>query len=109
MKDEERILMLLQLIRINGDVKHLQKMGWSYVQIYNKLDEFMCTGLIQQDNDFIRLTKKGEHAFHYLSKILKQRGLYKFFKPSYDDKIVKINKNDIYIPEIIKFHREDWE
>lgn len=98
MNDNEKILLLLQLIRVNGNVHHLTWMGWTHYDILQKLDILFKKNVIDNNNNRISLTNKGKDYFNALSKSLKQKGLYKYFKPDYYSKTIALSNEDIYIP-----------
>ena len=98
MNDDELTLMMLQLIRVNGYIEHLETANLSYVDILNMVDSLIEKGFVQKNDSTLKITAKGERYFNSQSKKLKRRGLYKYFMPYYNARICQLQIDDIYIP-----------
>jgi|GEM_PF-2383765 len=98
MKDKEHILLLLQLVKFNGNINYLLELGYTHIQILNMLNIFNKKGIVINENDTFLLSSEGELYLNRLCKELKKRGLYKYLSPSFKNKIKKISINEIFIP-----------
>ena len=99
MNDDELNLMLLQLIRVNGNVEYLRTGNLTYIEILDKIDSLLAKGFVQRKDSSIELTSEGEKYFRLLSKKLKRRGLYRYFMPNYEVKICQLQIDDVYLPD----------
>ncbi len=98
MNDNERILFLMQLIRVDGNIEHLRSLGWSYIDVLSQLDRLSGKGLLIQKEYSYKLSSSGEKYFQTICRNLRKRGLYKYFSPDYTERTSKLSEEDIYIP-----------
>lgn len=98
MNDDEKTLMLLQTVRVDGNINHLVSFGWSYVDILNKLEELKKKGIVEQTAEGFSLTALGKSAFHSINRKLGRKGLYKYLMPDMYSRITQLKIEDIYIP-----------
>ena len=98
MKDKEIIILLLQIIKFNGDINHLLINGCDHKTIINMLREFDKEKMTTTTKSQLVLTQKGEAYLDLLNKELKRKGLYKYISPCLENRCTKMNIEDIYIP-----------
>lgn len=97
-KLESYNILLLQIIKVNGSVESLMKIGYDYVQIADDIIKFRQENVIRGVGDDISLTEKGEKLLKSLNSKLNRKGLSKWISPKMDDKIETIGIFDIYLP-----------
>lgn len=98
MKDKELIILLLQIIKFNGDINHLLITGCNHKTIINMLKELDRNEITTTEKNLLELTQKGENYLNILNKELKRKGLYKYLSPSLENRCTKMKIEDIYIP-----------
>lgn len=98
MKDKELIILLLQIIKFNGDISYLLLSGCEHRTIINTLKNFNREKIITTVDNRLVLTQKGETYLAKLNKDLKRRGLYKYVSPSIENRCKRMRIEDIYIP-----------
>lgn len=98
MNDDERTLMLLQIIRINGNTEYLLKMDFTLTEISTRIGSLFQDGVIRQTNEGIELTRDGELFFQKLNRKLGRRGLYKYFSVDSVSKDIPYPIESVYVP-----------
>ncbi len=108
MKEDERLLLLLHMIRINGNIEYLLRSHYTLNELSIKMELLRTNDLICVNRTGIYLSKAGEVLFHQLNKKIGRRGLYKYFcidstacNPPMSQDVVYIpkrwkNENNIY-------------
>ncbi|GAB6110459.1 hypothetical protein [Desulfomicrobium salsuginis] len=86
------IIILLQLIRSNSNVKFLFDRGLSYLQINHLVSRAIKEGLIVVGDDATIITERGNGLLR--SHYAKHRWIF----PEENSRILKIDISDIYIP-----------
>lgn len=103
-KDDEFIILLLQIINNNGNVNNLIQNGYSYSQILSKIEKLFNQNYVELlDNRYV-LTKLGNKYLCNLNNKLGRKGLYKYVSPELKYRKKKMNINEIYIP--LRFKKE---
>lgn len=100
MKDnQEQILLLLQIVKTNGNVMTLVRNGMELSKLSRIISTLSMNGILCVGNDFVELTSKGEDYLKQIAKSLGKRGLYAYFGvEDYYRNSIKISTEDIYIP-----------
>lgn len=102
MKNDDFIL-LLQIIRKNGNVENLRKYGYQYSQIANLINYVITEGYCEYSNDGMSLTKEGENVLALFNKRMNRKNSESLISPQKEYKSVKEgNIYDVYLPDKIK-------
>lgn len=97
MMQEEKELLLMQLVKSNGSVNSLIDAGLTYVDVYKLIQHYKkAKYLISKDNR-LTLTALGEDRFNELCRILNKRGLYKYLSPNIKYKTDSLPMEEIFI------------
>lgn len=106
MNDGERLLELLQIIRVNGNTEYLLRKGYTLSDLVAAIEDLQATGMVMVLQDGIGLTRKGESYFHDLNRRLGRRGLYKYFNMSSVYKRLQISLDTVYVPSYMGAKKE---
>ena len=106
MNDGERLLELLQIIRVNGNTEYLLRKGYALSDLVAAIEDLQATGMVMVRQDGIGLTRKGESYFHDLNRRLGRRGLYKYFNMSSVYKGLQISLDTVYVPSYMGAKKE---
>lgn len=98
MKDKELIILLLQLIKFNGNIKYLIINGCEHRTLINTLKVFEKEKITAMVENKLSLTAVGETYLKLLNKELKRKGLYKYVSSSLENRCEKMKLEEIYIP-----------
>ena len=66
MNEDEHILLLLQIIRVNGNSAYLLSQGFTVLSLSKEIDKLKRNGYITIKGGDLYLTKKGENLFYKL-------------------------------------------
>ena len=107
MNEDEHILLLLQIIRVNGNSAYLLSQGFTVLSLSKDIDKLKRNGYITIKGGDLYLTKKGENLFYKLNKKLNRRGLYKYLNvnDSYHD--IPMPLDEVYVPPLRRVKREE--
>ena len=98
MNDDERLLMLLQISRVNGNTWYLLQQGYSLTELTTQIENLKKQGLLVLVDNRLKLTEEGERLFQTLNKKLGRRGLYKYLSPDYTRKNEPVSIDQVYVP-----------
>ena len=98
MTQEEKELLLMQLVLVNGSISSLIEAGLTFVDIHKLIHQYKRSKYIISDNGKLQITKEGEVKFNELCRYLNKKGLYKYLSPNYKYKMNTMNLEEIYIP-----------
>lgn len=98
MNDKELDLRILQIIRVNGNIKHLLDSGCTHTDIINILNRFMKQGIISVNNIGMSITVKGNQYFNCLCNSLGKKGISRYLSPDIQQRTLPISRDTIYIP-----------
>lgn len=98
MNDDEKLLMLLQISRVNGNTWYLLQQGYSLIELTTQMDTLRKQGLVLSENNRLKLTIEGERLFQTLSRKLGRRGLYKYLSPDYTRRNEPVSIDYVYVP-----------
>lgn len=101
MNDSVRLL-LLKILKFNGDLTALVKIGYSYVQILNLIRVETEEGNIQKNNGVLVITSKGNNLIDELSSKLRDVNKNLWIEPEIASKIPRIDTDFLYLP-----HRDE--
>lgn len=94
----EFVILLLQIIKFNGNTNYLVLQGHSYLEIINSLEKLTIKGYVIQNEDRMELTKKGDEYLYLLNKKMRRKGLYRYMSPQLNYKIKQMKTTEIYVP-----------
>ena len=104
MKINNNIQLLLRLINSNADVDALMRRGLRYSQIGALLENAVNEGLITDQEEGYKLTSKGKELMAYDISTKKMRRDGGWISPEDESRIDRIDKFDIYLPDIENSH-----
>lgn len=107
MNEDEQILLLLQIIRVNGNSAYLLSQGYTVLSLSKEIDKLQRNGYITINRGNLFLTKKGEDLFHKLNKKLNRRGLYKYLNVNVNYHDIPMPLDEVYVPPIRRVKREE--
>lgn len=99
---KQHVLLLLHLIKRNGDVDTLINEGYDFAQVTRKLRYLKNNNYVEQFSHSLNLTEKGEEEIYLLNNELNRKGSDRWISPLDVYKIEKMHKNDIYLPQLDK-------
>ncbi|WP_207427085.1 hypothetical protein [Pedobacter sp. SYSU D00535] len=98
MRDDVKLL-LLKLVKHNGNIQPIIKMGFEYSQIVGFINELLAEGALAKINNKYELTEAGEQEINTLNKELKRLNSAQWIEPATEFRITKIDKNDVFLPD----------
>lgn len=99
MNDKEKELYFLQIVRVNGNIYHLTRDGWSYKDIFSTLSRLSLDGIVRVEETKTRLTQKGNVYYRSLCKQLGKKGIARYLSIDNNRKRTLIPKDGVYIPQ----------
>ena len=100
----EFVILLLHIIRCNGNTNNLVWNGFSYTQIIESLDKLVSKDYVQLLESKYVLTSKGKEYLNALNKKRGRNGLYRYMSPELRYKTRKLKIEEIYVP--LRYKRE---
>lgn len=98
-KDNRLILLMLQIIRGDGDLMCLQTEEFPLTKIIETFDYIKSRNyIIIENQQVVRLSIDGERLFNKLCRQYGLRGLYKYIIPNMEKRESPYSITDIYIP-----------
>lgn len=79
MSDEELTLLLMQIIRNDGNIDTLLDNGFTYSSLSSSISRLKEEGLIETDTSHILLSDEGRGWFDRITRAVGKRGIYKYF------------------------------
>lgn len=99
MKNEDLIL-LLQLIKKNGNIDNMIKQGYQYSQVAKFISHLIENNYVVFTDERILLSVKGDELLKSLNKKFQRKNSESFISPQLEYKLdVKKNIYDIYLPD----------
>lgn len=103
MNDEELILLLMQIIRNDGNIDTLLDNGFTYSSLSSSISRLKEEGLIETDARHIQLTNEGKQWFDRTTRAAGKRGIYKYFFDSREYRLEeKYPVEAVYVPPKIE-------
>lgn len=102
MQQEEKELLLMQLIKVDGSINSFIEAGLNYVDVYKLIQCYKKRKYIMMKEDKLLLTQLGEVRFNEVCLHLNKRGLYKYLSPNIKYRLDPIRLEKIYIPLSIR-------
>jgi len=91
-------ILLLKIIKFNGDISPLVKMGYEYSQIVKSINLEITDGNAERKNGVLGITEKGNNLIDAISKKLDRSNSANWIEPEIESKIPKIKLNFVYLP-----------
>lgn len=98
MKDKETFILLLQLIKFNGDISLMLSLDYDHRDLINMLKSLEKDEMTTIVDGRITLSDKGESYLLRLNKELDRKGLYKYVSSNVENRVERIGVEEIYIP-----------
>ena len=92
-------LLLLKLVKHNGNIQPIIKMGFEYSQIAEFLIELVTEGMLVRVKNKYELTEAGNFEIGALNKELNRFNAAQWIEPANEFKIPKFDKNDVFLPD----------
>jgi hypothetical protein len=90
-------LLLLKIIKFNGDISPLLKLEYDYSQVAKLIRQEIADGNAEYQKGNLFLTKKGNSTIEQLETVRKP-GSGQWIEPEIESKITPIAKDFIYLP-----------
>lgn len=91
-------ILLLKIIKFNGDISPLLKLGYEYSQIVKSINDEIIDGNAERKNGLLGITEKGDQLITSISKKLNRADFESWIEPEIESKIPKIKINFVYLP-----------
>ncbi len=101
---KKNIILLLHLIKSNGNIKQLIREGLTYKNISDLLETLVIKELIIYDNQKIKLTKTGDEYLKNGQQIIKKQDKNLWIETENKSKIPKLEKKFIFLPNQNEIH-----
>lgn len=99
MNDKDLRLLLLQIIRVNGNTMHLFRLDVSMVRISQMIDALKKEKYVNSGDDGrLSLTGKGQRLFYRLNHQSRKKGMYRFLSPDWFYKDSPMPLDAVYVP-----------
>lgn len=92
-------LLLLKIVKYNGDVSPLIKLGYEYAQVMDFLNLLLKENLLSREGYQLNITKVGLNEIEVLNKKFKRKDASKWIEPDLSSRISKIDKTEIFLPD----------
>lgn len=92
-------LLLLRLVKSNGNISPVIKMGYQYSQVIGFLDVLIEEKKLMKQNNKITITELGREEIDLLNKKFRRSNSSLWIEPATQNKITKIGINDIFLPD----------
>jgi hypothetical protein len=90
-------LLLLKIIKFNGDISPLLKLEYDYAQVAKLIQQEIVEGNAEHVKGNLFLTKKGNAVIEQLETVRKP-GSDQWIEPEIESRITPIAKDFIYLP-----------
>lgn len=91
-------LLLLKLVKHNGNISSLIKSGYHYSQIIDFLGQLIEEGKLEKTESGIVITDPGDLEIEILNKKLQRKDSSVWIEPDIGHKISSIDKNEVFLP-----------
>jgi predicted transcriptional regulator len=98
---QKHLILLLQIMKGNGNITSLINQGLTYSQIANYTDFVIEKEYISIIDNKFKITEKGEKRLKSLNTKLNRKNSNMWISPRYECKVEKMKLSDIYIPKKI--------
>lgn len=102
---DKYLLLLLQIIKGNGDVRSLLSVGYDYYQIAQLINHAKSEGYIVSKDGAMELSEAGDFFIQDINKKMGRYDAESWISPAYSKQIEKIKEEEIYIPKRKKIRK----
>jgi len=95
---EEVKLILLKLVKSNGNLQPLIEMGYEYAQVINFINFLTEEELLKKEKNKISITDKGLKEIQRLNKKYNRLNSAQWIEPKIESRITPIDKDFVYLP-----------
>jgi len=96
---KEELILLLQLIKKNGNIDNMIKQGYQYSQVANYISFIVENNYANYNEQGISLTKAGDELLSSLNKKSNRKNSGALISPQFEYKLdKKISVFDVYLP-----------
>lgn len=96
--DNKVKILLLKIIKFNGDITPLLKLGYEYSQIVQAIKDEIDEGNAERKNGVLCVTDKGNNIIENISKEQKRKNSDEWIEPEIESQIPKIPIDFVYLP-----------
>lgn len=96
--DDSIKILLLKIIKFNGDISPLLKLGYEYSQIVKAINDETLQGNVERKNGLLSISSKGNDLIEEISKKHKRIDSNKWIEPEIESKIEKIPIDSVFLP-----------
>ncbi|CAA0260693.1 hypothetical protein [Tenacibaculum maritimum] len=102
--DGTTIIKMLLIIKNNGSITELIKDGYTYGQVANMTTDLVKIGYIEEKEEALKVSGKGQEWLESNFKENKLKGSEKWIVPDEKSKIIKLKENEVYLPNRNELH-----
>lgn len=92
-------LLILKLIKNDGNISLVLKQGYEYNQILGFIKELIEEKYFVLHGKKLQITNKGLKEIETLNSEFQRKGIERWIEPESNSKISKLSKNDIFLPK----------
>jgi len=96
--DKSVKILLLKIIKFNGDISPLLKLGYEYSQIAKSINDEIAEGNAERKNGLLGITSKGNSLIEAISKNQKRKDSNKWIEPEIESRVPKIPVDCVFLP-----------
>lgn len=96
--DKQVRILLLKILKFNGDVLPLIELGYDYYQIVNLIQIEIENKIVKRENGNLILTEKGDELLKSINEQLGRKNSFPWIEPEIASRISVFNINDIFLP-----------
>ena len=96
--DKQIRILLLKILKFNGDISPLIELGYNYQQIVNFIQNEIESKLVKRENGNLLLTEEGEKQIEFINKDLGRKNSFLWIEPEISSRISVFDINDIFLP-----------
>ena len=102
---DKYLLLLLQIIKGNGDISSLLSAGYDYFQVSQLINHAKSEGYVRSKKGIMELSESGVVFVDDLNKKMERYNAESWISPAYSEQIDKITEDEIYIPKRRKIRK----
>lgn len=91
-------ILLLKIIKFNGDISPLLKLGYEYSQIVKSINDEISEGNAERKNGMLCITEKGNSLIEQISIKQNREDSSKWIEPEIQSRVPKIPIDSIFLP-----------
>lgn len=99
MINEKDLVLLLNIVKNNGNIRRLSRENLSFRQIIDLTEKAAEAGFVKYEDNKITLTKSGDEFLETKIALIKKTDKNEWIEPDYKNKIKPFPKNDVFLPD----------